>query len=121
MQVVCLSASDRSLLRARWTEHDNSFRRMCDALHAAGADDTRARLGALRTIEKRFDLDLAEICWRWAHRHDSATHPIERMVMDFIAEERTQDDRSPQLWVMPERVQQVRELMDGKLVGDLEP
>jgi hypothetical protein len=119
MDVVCLTAADRGLLCARFAQHGNSHRRMLDALSDAGAGDAGARLLALRRIERRFDLDLAEICHRHARRHDDGTHPIERLVLDFIAEEREADGEQ-QLWVMPERVRQVRELMDGKLVGDLE-
>jgi hypothetical protein len=120
MNVVCLTAFDRGLLYARFAEHGNSYRRMFDALQEAGAEDASGRLFALRRIEKEFDLDLAEICHRHAHRNDERTHPIERFVIDFIAEER-EDQAGAQLWVMPERVRQVRELMHGKLVGDLEP
>ena len=119
MHVVCLTASDQNLLRARWTEHDNSQRRMLDALAEAGASEASERLGALRSIEKRYDLDLAEICHRHAHRNDDTTHPIERMVLDFIAEER-EVEHDTQLLVLPDRVRQVRELMNGKLVGDPE-
>jgi hypothetical protein len=120
MNIVCLTAFDRGLLYARYAQHGNSYRRMFDALQEAGAGEACGRLLALRRIEKQFDLDLAEICHRHVHRNDEGTHPIERMVVDFIAEEREHADGGL-LWVMPERVQQVRELMEGKLVGDLEP
>lgn len=119
MHVVCLTASDQSLLRARWAEHGNSHRRMLDALAEAGAADALARLSALRNIEKRYNLDLAEICHRHARRADACTHPIERFVLDFIAEERPGNDDG-QLLIMPDRVRQVRELMNGKLVGEPE-
>jgi hypothetical protein len=119
MDVVCLSATDRQLLRARFSEHGNSHRRVYEALKANDAADAAARIRALRRIEQRFDLDLAEICHRHAHRRDADTHPIERMVLDFIAEEKHIDD-GVQLWIMPDRVQQVRELMDGRLVGEPE-
>src|SRR5688500_5632290 len=119
MHIVCLTESDQSLLRARWAEHDNSHRRMLDALSEAGANDAGARLTALRGIEKRYNLDLAEICHRHAHRNDTHTPPIERMVLEFIAEER-QNEHDTQLLILPERVRQVRELMSGKLVGEPE-
>jgi hypothetical protein len=119
MHVVRLTASDRGLLCARWSEHGNSQRRMMDALAEAGAVDARARLAALREVETRFDLDLAEICFRFGRRHHEQTHPIERLVVDFITEERCHDD-GVQLWILPDRVRQIRDLMEGKLVGDLE-
>jgi hypothetical protein len=119
MHVVCLSAPDRRLLRTRFVRHANSYCRMRAALADAGAHDSEARLAALRRIERRFDLDLAEICHRHARRHDSGTHPIERLVLDFISEERRAGDGA-QLWVIPERVRQVRDLMAGKMTGDLE-
>jgi hypothetical protein len=119
MQVVRLSESDRALLCTRFARHGNSQLQMMSALDAAGAKECRARLAALRRIEKSFDLDLAEICHRHARRHDSRTHPIERLVLDFIAEERFDADDA-QLWILPERVRQVRDLMQGKLVGDFD-
>jgi hypothetical protein len=119
MQVVCLAASDRSLLCARFAQHGNSHRRMFDALCEAGADEAGARLIALRRLERRFDLDLAEICHLHSRRDDDATHPIARFVVQFVTEER-QAAGEAQLWILPERVRQLRELMDGKLVGDLE-
>lgn len=119
MHIIRLTGTDRSLLCARWNEHDNSQRRMMDALREAGALTARGRLAALRSIEKQFDLDLAEICYRFGRRHEERVHPIERLVVEFITEERHHDGEV-QLWVLPDRVRQVRELMDGKLVGDLE-
>jgi hypothetical protein len=92
---------------------------MLDALVEAGARDASARLVALRKIERRYDLDLAEICHRHAHRLDRRTHPIERMVLEFIAEEK-RVGAGTQLWIMPARVQQLRELMAGRLVGEPE-
>jgi hypothetical protein len=117
--IVCLSPADRRLLCSRFDEHGNSHRRMFDALTEAGADEAGARLLALRTVEKRYDLDLAEICSRHARRNDGSTHPIERLVLEFITEERHTEDET-QLWIMPERVRQVRDLMDGRLVGEAE-
>ncbi|MEX0906909.1 MAG: hypothetical protein WD054_01160 [Gemmatimonadota bacterium] len=119
MNVVCLSSSDRNLLCLRWNRHGNSQRRMLEALAATGAGDAGARLSALRSLEKRFDLDLAEICYRHARRNDESTHPIERLVVEFITEERP-DQAGTQLWILTDRLQQVRELMEGKLVGDAE-
>jgi hypothetical protein len=119
IQVVALSTADRRLLCRRFREHGNSQRRMLGALAEAGAHDCSARLAALRRIERQYDLDLAEICHRHARRHDGGTHPIERFVLDFIAEERRVVDDTL-LWVLPERVRQVRDLMDGKQVGDLD-
>jgi hypothetical protein len=116
MQVVRLTEHDRQLLCARFRQHGNSHRKMLGALADAGAHDSGARLAALRRIEKRFDLDLAEICHRIDRRKTGAAHPIERVVLDFIAEERRADDGT-QLWVMPDRVRQVRDLMDGKSDG----
>jgi hypothetical protein len=119
MQVVCLTASDRHLLCARFTRHGNSHRRMFASLREAGADEAGERLTALRRLERRFDLDLAEICHLHQRRNEDGTHPIERLVVEFVTEERLAADEL-QLWILPERVRQLRELMDGKLVGDLE-
>jgi hypothetical protein len=115
--IVCLSPTDRRLLLARFEEHENSHRRMFAALTDGGNAEAGARLLALRAVEKRYDLDLAEICARHARRNDGATHPLERLVLEFITEERHAEDGT-QLWVMADRVRQVRDLMDGTLVGE---
>ena len=117
--IVCLTATDRYLLCMRFEQHANSHRRMFASLTEAGARDATARLVALRKMERRYDLDLAEICHRHAHRLDVRTHPIERMVLEFIAEEK-HVEAGTQLWILPARVQQVRELMAGRLVGEPE-
>jgi len=117
--IVCLSPADRRLLCSRFDEHGNSHVRMFDALTKSGADDASARLLALRSIEKRYDLDLAEICSRHSRRNDGGTHPLERLVLEFITEERHTEDET-QLWVMPDRVRQVRDLMDGQLADGAE-
>jgi len=117
--IVALTASDRRLLVARFEEHGNSHMRMLEALVEAGAKETGARLVALRSIERRYDLDLAEICVLHARRNDARTHPIERIVVDFIAEEHHGDEET-HLWILPDRVRQIRELMDGRLVGEPE-
>lgn len=119
MDVVCLSASDRRLLCARFTEHENSHPRMIDALGDVAAG-TKASLHALRCLERRFDLDLAEICHRHARRQDADTHPIERAVLDFIAEERMLPAGDVRLFILPQRVRQLRELMEGRLFVERE-
>lgn len=116
--VVALSAADRRLLRERWAQHGNSHRKMLAALADLGADEAVGRLNALRKIEKSFNLDLAEICHRHARRNDALTHPIERLVIEFITEER-HTEQDAQLWVLADRVRQVRELMDGKFGSEL--
>ena len=113
MDVVCLTMFDRGLLGGRWNEHENSHLRMLDVLEQSRATEAIARLKALRSIEKHFNIDLAEICHRHELRADA--HPIEKLVLDFICEERITGSEA-QLWIMPDRVRQVRELMDGKLV-----
>lgn len=120
MDVVRLSAQDHALLCARFAEHGNSQRRMRDALAEVGAGtEALARLQALREIERALDVDLGAVCWRWEHRTDDTTHPLEQRVMEYIAQPRGSGD-CWQLWVWVDRVRQLRELMEGRLVGDRE-
>jgi hypothetical protein len=118
MEVVCLSSQDRRLLAARFAEHGNSQRRMKSALVEAGAEAAAARLAALRLLERHYDVDLGEICHRFSRRNLPDTHPIERFVMSYIAEERAHAAGRQELWVLVDRLRQVRELMDGRLVGE---
>ncbi|MEX0891410.1 MAG: hypothetical protein WEB88_04510 [Gemmatimonadota bacterium] len=115
VRVVRLSLTERGLLAARYAEHGNSTRRMRTALREAGAPEVAERLDTLRLVERRFDVDLGEVCHRFARRHRPDTHPIERLVVEYIA--RPADDQdSGDLLVLLDRLARVRELMDGTLV-----
>jgi hypothetical protein len=118
VEVVALTASDQRLLAARYAEHENSHRRMADALRDAGAADAAARLDALRRIEHHFDLDLGLICHRFARRHAPDTHPLERAVIEYLAEVRCDEAGRELLWVIPGRARQLDDLMHGRLVGE---
>jgi hypothetical protein len=123
MNVVALSFADRRLLAARYDEHNNSHRDMRETLLSRGAADVVAKLDALRTMERAFDLDLGLVCHLYDHRADADRHPIEKMVVEFITDvhnsERVRDD-AELLWILPDRVRQVRDLMQGHAVGDRE-
>jgi len=120
MNIVRLSTRDRSLLAARFEEHGNSYIRMRDALKEAGAQETMDRLNALRGIERRFAIDLGSVSWRHARRNRPQTHPIERMIMNYITEPRQTGSAGDELWVHLDRVGEIRELMEGRLVGEPE-
>ena len=119
MDVIRLTAQDHALLCARFAEHGNSQRRMRDALRDVDAQDALQRLIALRAMERALDVDLGAVCWRWEHRADPETHPLEHSVMGYIAERREVADRW-ELWIRLDRVHQLRELMAGRLVGERE-
>lgn len=119
MDVVSLSLGDRGLLAARFARHANSHRRMRAALLEAGAKDAVERLDALRALERRFEVDLGSVSWRYERRDEDGTHPLERYIIDYIAElHRTGDDEV--LWVNLDRVREIRDLMQGRLVGEPE-
>ncbi len=124
MNVVALTFTDRRILAARYDEHTNSHRDMRETLLSRGALDTVARLDALREVERLFDLDLGLVCHLYEHRADEGRHPIEKMVVDFITDVRTNHaaggDADELLWILPDRVRQVRDLMQGHAVGDRE-
>jgi hypothetical protein len=113
VDVVCLSSADRQLLSARFAEHGNSHRRMASALEEAGAGEALERLTALRRVERRFAIDLGSLCHRYERRNDPAVHPIERMVLSYVACRRLSADGSEELWVLVDRVREVRELIEG--------
>jgi len=118
VNVVCLGPADRRLLVARLLEHDNSHRRMRSALEEAAAERTTHRLDALRSIERRFRIDLASVCHRFERRDDPGTHPIERMIMNYIARPRGAEPDTSDLWVLLDRVAEIREFTEGRLVGE---
>lgn len=105
------------MLAARFAQHGNSHRRMRGALLEAGATDVADRLTMLRRLERQFDIDLGEICFRYDRRTDPRTHPIERLIIGYITECRRGGD---EIWVLLDRVRQLRELKEGRLVGEPE-
>ncbi|MCI0437147.1 MAG: hypothetical protein L0271_26455 [Gemmatimonadetes bacterium] len=117
MHVVRLSAADSRLLAARHAGHGNSHRRMRAALGEAGATAAVARLDALRALERRFQVDLAAICALHQRRAESDGHPIERLVISYVTESRA-SDQGDELWVLLDRVSDIRDLIEGRLVGE---
>ena len=111
MEVLCLSVADYGLLKSRYAEHGNSQLRLAEALKEAGATDALRQSKTLRRMEVSFGIDLGSVCHRFEHRHDTGTHPIETMVMNFVAEWRGSNGRR-ELWVLIDRLRQVRELME---------
>jgi hypothetical protein len=124
MDVVALTQTDCALLTARYAAHGNSHRRMRTALLANGAADSVARLDALRAVERAFDLDLGLVCHLYEHHADDDAHPIAKLVAEFITDVRSNASGSTPggelLWVLPDRVRQVRELMQEHVVGERE-
>ena len=119
MDVVRLTSRDHALLCARFAEHGNSHCRMREALRDVCADRALEQLNALRAMERTFDVDLGSVCWRWEHRTDPQTHPLEHSVMTYVAERRD-TGTDWELWVRLDRVHLLRELMAGRLVGERE-
>ncbi len=117
MDVVALTFTDRRLLAARYEQHGNSHLAMRNALVQDGQAETAVLLDALRAVERTFDLDLGLVCHLFEHRGDPDRHPIEKLVIDFITDVQS-GDADELLWILPDRVRQVRDLMQGRLVGD---
>ena len=117
MDVVALTFTDRRLLTARYEQHGNSHTAMRAALAAQGESTTIELLDALRAVERAFDLDLGLVCHLFAHRAEPDRHPIEKLVVDFITDLQA-GDGDELLWILPDRVRQVRDLMQERLVGD---
>jgi hypothetical protein len=120
MEVLRLSPGDCRLLAARYGEHDNSHRRMVAALEEADADAPLARLRALRMLERRFGIDLGSLCWRQNRVDHPGTHPIERYIVQYVTRVRRGEGGMQELLVLLDNVRHVRELMEGRLVGEPE-
>jgi hypothetical protein len=90
---------------------------MQSALLEAGAGEVATRLVMLRRLERQFDVDLGEVCYRYERKDDPATHPIERVIISYITQAR---QGGGELWVLLDRVRQLRELKEGRLVGEPE-
>lgn len=121
IEILRLSVSECRLLAERYQDHGNSHRRMASALRESGEEDTLRRLRLLRGIERRFAVDLGSLCHKFEHRNDSGTHPIERMVLSYVASWRRGSDGKKELLVYVDRVRQVRALIDqGRTVHEPE-
>ena len=120
MHVVRMSTVDARLLAARYTEHGNSQRRMSVALEEAGASAAAQRLGALRTMEKSFGVDLGQVCALYFRREDPALHPLERSVIEYITATHASAN-GDEILLLLDNLRRVRELMEGRLVAEPEP
>jgi hypothetical protein len=119
VDVVCLTAEDCRLLSKRFAEHGNSHRRMAGALKEAGETETLERFGELRRLEARFEIDLGSLCHRFERREHPTTHPLERMILTYVATWTASSDGTGKLWVRLDRVREVRELIgEGERVGE---
>lgn len=93
---------------------------MLSALEEAAADDAFARLCALRQIEKHFQVDLGMLCYHFQHRTDANTHPVERVVMNYVAAWTANDQGADELRVRIDRVREVRDIVEeGRLIEDM--
>lgn len=120
MEIVRLSQEEYELFATRFAEHGNSHRRMAKALGEAGAEAALEQLVALRRLEIKFSIDLGSLCHRFAHRNDAGTHPLERQVLDFVASWRVEEGGERELWVVVDRVRQLRHFMEMEHPGPAE-
>lgn len=89
---------------------------MLDALEEAAADEAFARLCTLRQLEKHFQVDLGMLCHHFEHRNDQKTHPIQRAVMNYVAQWYVGANGVQELHVRIDRVRGVRDIVeDGRL------
>lgn len=93
---------------------------MRGSLLEAGVPATVDRLDTLRRLERRVGIDLGSVCFRFERRDRPETHPIERVVINYITELRQPADGVEELWVLLDRIDEIRELMEGRLVGEPE-
>lgn len=94
---------------------------MLAALDEAGAKESHTRMVVLRQMEKQASVDLGMLCYHFEHRNDDITHPFQRAVMNYVAHWRTNAAGAQDLWVILDRIRQVRDIVEeGKLVGDPE-
>jgi NAD-dependent DNA ligase len=115
-ELICLSKDDCGLLAARFGEHGNSQRRILEALEEAAAEKEFARMCALRQLEMHFSVDLGMVCYHFMHRNDKNTHPIQRAVMNYVAEWGFDVNAREELHVRIDRVKEVRDIVeDGRL------
>jgi hypothetical protein len=113
VEIVRLTPEDCRLFSARFAEHGNSHRRMAGALGEAGATAALERIRVLRRLEAHFAIDLGSLCHRFERRDDAATHPLERLVLNYVAAWRRVDDGAEELWVRVDRVRALRELIEA--------
>lgn len=117
-ELLSLSRSDCGLLAARFAQHANSQRRMLQALEEASANDAFGRMCALRQLELHFGIDLGMVCHHFEHRNDKETHPIQRAVMNYVAQWSKAVSGHPELHVRVDRVREVRDLVEDKRLAE---
>lgn len=123
MEVIRLTTEDCALLEIRFTEHDNSQRRLEATVEEGGEHDAALlpRVRALRTLEHRFTIDLGSLYHRFQRREEPTLHPLERSILESIACWRMVDGGGVELWIFVDRVRQLRQFMDEDRLHWLEP
>ena len=114
-ELIAITRQDCSLLAARFGEHANSQRRMLGALEEAAAHDAFARICVLRQLEKRFGVDLGMVCYHFEHRDDEATHPLQRRIMNYVAQWGYSAMGAQELRVRIDRVREVQGIVEGQV------
>lgn len=115
MDFILLTPEQVQVAAYRFQEHGNSAARI--ARHYRDeSDESKLRLcRALRRVEKKYELDLGTICFKWVETETRPTPEVQRRVMDYVAGWHETLDGGQRLLVSVDRVREIDRLAEGDL------
>ena len=114
MDLIVLTREQVELAACRFERHGNSAVRI--ARHCRRIDD-EAKLRtcrAIRRIERRFEINLGTVCYKFLETESRPTSIIQQQVMEYLAHWRALDDGSSDLVVSVDRVREIDRLAQGE-------
>lgn len=114
MHLIVLTRVQAELAAYRFQVHGNSAVRI--ARHFRRIDNP-GKLGtcrALRRLERRFQINLGTVCFKYFEAEARSTSAFQRQVMEYVAQWRESEDGSCDLVVSVDRVRQIDRLAQGE-------
>ena len=113
VQWIILTPDQVALAVHRYEEHGNSAPRLSRFLRKSG--DGRLLLGrALRRVERRFEIDLGILCFKFVETETRTTPEVQQRVMDYVAYRRAREDGGHDLVVSVDRAREIDRLARGE-------
>ena len=114
MHLIVLTGEQVELAAYRYEKHGNSAVRV--ARHFRRIDDEHKvrTCRAIRRLERRFEINLGTVCYKFLETESHPTSTIQVQVMEYLAHWRESDDGGRDLVVSVDRVREIDRLAQGE-------
>lgn len=114
MQLIALTREQAELAAYRFEAHENSAARIARHFRRIAEPDKLRTCRALRKLERRFEINLGTVCFKFLEMETGPTSEFQRQVMEYLAYWRELDDGSHDLVVSIDRVREIDRLAQGE-------